>query len=99
MPPVDNDLQARFDEGHAFEPFVESLFPNLRRLGFNSYDEYLDLPKNTLRAWDHGAEVVSQGRYETGSITCISDLVRRKGDAFILTEIKSSSSAKRRVPN
>ena len=94
MPPVDNDLQARFDEGHAFEPFVESLFPNLRRLGFNSYDEYLDLPKNTLRAWNHGAEVVSQGRYETGSITCISDLVRRKGDAFILTEIKSSSSAK-----
>lgn len=94
MPTVDDDLQARFNEGHAFEPFVESLFPNLIRLGFNSYFEYLDLPENTLRAWDENAEVLSQGRYESGSITCISDIVRKKGDAFILTEIKSSSAAK-----
>ena len=33
MPPIDDALQARFDDGHAFEPFVESLFPNLVRLG------------------------------------------------------------------
>ena len=25
LPPIDEALQARFDEGHAFEPFVESL--------------------------------------------------------------------------
>ena len=95
MPPIDDALQARFNEGHAFEPFVEALFPNLICLGFNSYSEYLDMPDNTLKAWERGAEVVSQGRYETGSITCISDIVRKKGDAFILTEIKSSSSAKK----
>ena len=64
-------------------------------LGFNSYSEYLEMPDKTAEAWDYGAEVVSQGRYETGSITCISDIVRRDGDAFILTEIKSSSSAKK----
>ena len=38
---------------------------------------------------------MSQGRYETGCITCISDILRRDGDKFILTEIKSSSSAKK----
>ena len=42
----------------------------------------------------NGAVVVSQGRYETGCITCISDILRRDGDKFALTEIKSSSSAK-----
>ena len=52
------------------------------------------MPDKTIEAWENGAEAVSQGRYETGSITCISDIVRKDGDAFILTEIKSSSSAK-----
>ena len=94
MPPIDDALQARFEDGHAFEPYVESLYPNLIRLGFNNYSEYLEMPSNTTEAWENGAEVVSQGRYETGSITCISDIVRKDGDAFILTEIKSSSSAK-----
>ena len=94
MPPIDEALQARFDEGNAFEPFVESLFPDLMRVGFESYSEYLDMPEKTTEAWKNGAEVVSQGRYEHGSITCISDLVRRDGDDFILTEIKSSTSAK-----
>ena len=94
MPTIDDALQARFNDGHAFEPFAESLFPNLIRVGFNSYSEYLEMPDKTLDAWKNDAEVVSQGRYETGSITCISDIVRRDGGAFILTEIKSSSSAK-----
>ena len=28
MPPIDEALQARFDDGHAFEPLVESLYPS-----------------------------------------------------------------------
>ena len=24
MPPIDEDLQAKFNEGHAFDPFVEA---------------------------------------------------------------------------
>ena len=82
MPPIDDSLQARFDEGHAFEPYVESLYPNLIRLGFSNYSEYLEMPSKTTEAWENGGEVVSQGRYETGSVTCISDIVRKDGDAF-----------------
>ena len=95
LPPIDEALQARFDEGHAFEPFVESLYPNLIRLGFNNYSEYLEMPDKTAEAWDNGAQVVSQGRYEAGSITCISDIVSKEDDGYVLTEIKSSSSAKK----
>lgn len=39
MPPVDEALQARFDEGNAFEPFVESLFPDLKRIGSVSNEQ------------------------------------------------------------
>ena len=53
------------------------------------------MPNKTLEAWQNGAEAVSQGRYETGSITCISDIVRKEDDAYVLIEIKSSSSAKK----
>ena len=95
LPQIDEALQARFDEGHAFEPFVESLYPNLIRLGFNNYSEYLEMPDKTAEAWDNGAQVVSQGRYEAGSITCISDIVSKEDDGYVLTEIKSSSSAKK----
>ncbi len=94
LPPIDEALQARFDDGNAFEHYVESLYPNLVRLGFDDYSEYLDMPLKTNEAWKNGAETVAQGRYEAGSITCISDIVRKEGDSFILTEIKSSTSAK-----
>ena len=95
IPPVDDVLQARFDEGHAFEPFAESLFPSLMRLGFKDYSEYLEMPAKTFEAWENGAEIIAQGRYEFGSITCIADILRKDGDAYVLTEIKGSTSAKK----
>lgn len=94
LPPVDASLQARFDEGHAFEPYVEALFPKLVRLGFTDFGSYQTLPQRTSDTWRGGAEAVAQGRYEDGSLTCITDILRRDGDGFVLTEIKSSTSVK-----
>ncbi len=94
LPPVDPSLQARFDEGHAFEPYVESLFPEMVHLGFTHFAEYQRLPERTAEAWKNGASAVAQGRYEDGAITCISDIVRKDGDGYVLTEIKSSTKAK-----
>ena len=94
IPPIDPSLQAKFDEGNQFEAYVESLFPNLTKLGFENYSDYLNLPTQTINAWENGAEIVSQGRYEHGRLTCISDLVRKDKEGFILTEIKSSTKAK-----
>lgn len=94
LPPVDASLQARFDEGHAFEPYAEALFTDLVRLGFSDFESYRALPSLTLETWQNGARAVAQGRYEDGPITCISDVVSRDGDGFVLTEIKSSTSVK-----
>ena len=94
IPPVSPELQARFDEGNQFEPYAEALFPNLIRLGFSNFQNYLNLPFETQQAWDDDATVVAQGRYESGSITCISDIVRKDVTEYILTEIKSSTRKK-----
>ncbi len=51
LPPVDAALQARCDEGHAFEPYVEALFPNLARLGFSDFGSYPALPQHTSDTW------------------------------------------------
>ena len=40
LPAVDAATQAMFDAGHAFEPYVESLFPEGVTLGFSDFDEY-----------------------------------------------------------
>ena len=94
LPPVDAALQARFDEGHAFEPYAEALFPDLIRLGFTDFASYRSLTSLTSEIWQEGAKAVAQGRYEDGPITCITDIVSREDDGFVLTEIKSSTSAK-----
>ena len=94
LPPVDSALQARFDEGHAFEPYAEELFSGLVRLGFSDFASYQALTAHTNATWQSGAQAVAQGRYEDGPITCISDIVSRDGDGFVLTEIKSGTSAK-----
>ena len=66
LPPVDPALQARFDEGHAFEPYVEALFPDIVKLGFSSFSEYRSLSSRTLETWRSGVSSVAQGRYEHG---------------------------------
>lgn len=44
LPPVDAATRAIFDAGHAFEPYVESLFPEGVVLGFSDFDEYRSIP-------------------------------------------------------
>ncbi len=95
LPPVDDNLQSVFDAGHLFESYAEQLFPDIVRLGFNGYNEYLSLPACTKLAIESKAKVFSQGRFEVENITCIFDLiVRVEGNTFDLYEIKSSTSAK-----
>lgn len=95
IPPVDPATQAMFDAGHAFEPYVESLFPEGVALGFNDFDEYRSLPLRTQQALESGAKVLFQPRFEWESFTCISDIVSVvEGKTVDLYEIKSSTRVK-----
>ena len=95
IPPVDAATQAMFDAGHAFEPYVESLFPEGVALGFSDFDEYRSLPLRTQQAFESGAQVVFQPRFEWNGFTCISDIVSVVENKTIdLYEIKSSTRVK-----
>jgi hypothetical protein len=95
IPPVDENTQAKFDAGHKFEPFAESLFPEGLALGFSDYNEYLTLPQRTNDAISSGAQVLFQPRFEWDSFTCICDIVSFVGDNEVdLYEVKASTSAK-----
>jgi hypothetical protein len=95
IPPTDAATQAMFDAGHAFEPYVESLFPEGVTLGFSDYDEYRSLPHRTQQALGAGARVLFQPRFEADEFTCISDIVSVvEGSTVDLYEIKSSTGVK-----
>jgi len=92
LPPVDAATQERFDAGNDFEDSVEELFPDATVLGFSNYPEYMSLPKRTQEALSEGAKTIFQGRFESGSLTCIVDVLTKsiEGKPELL-EIKSSS--------
>ena len=48
LPPVDDALQAMFDDGHEFEKYAEQLFPDATTVGF-SFEEnnYRTMPIRT----------------------------------------------------
>lgn len=95
LPPVSDDLQAKFDAGHEFEQYAEAHFPDGIKLGFNKYNEYLDLPERTKQALSNGIKTIFQGGFEHNELTFICDVLRVVGEnEVVLYEIKSSTSAK-----
>lgn len=94
LPAVDENLQAIFDTGHMFEQYAEASFPDSVQLGFDSYDEYISLPKRTMEALAEGAKTIFQGRFEYKDLTFICDIIQVVGDKIVdLYEIKSSTGA------
>jgi len=95
LPPVDDALQALFDAGHKFEPYVESLFPEGITIAWDKddWDSYRTLPERTLQALEEGAPVIFQGRFEWQEFTFLPDIIVQVGDKTLdLYEIKSSTS-------
>lgn len=94
LPPINAGLQRMFDEGHLFESYAESLFGDGTTLGFSGYGEYATLPARTQAALTRGEQTLFQARFESGELTCITDVLTRHNDGYDLYEIKSSTKVK-----
>lgn len=97
IPPVDAATQAMFDAGHAFEPYVESLFDDGQTVVWDKSDwqSYRTLPMRTQQALDAGAQVLFQGRFEWQEFTFLPDIIEVvQGKTLNLYEIKSSTRVK-----
>ena len=77
IPPVDAATQAMFDAGHAFEPYVESLFSGGEAVEWDKSDwnSYKTLPARTKQALESGAKVIFQGRFEWQEFTFLPDII------------------------
>ena len=63
LPVVDDNLQAIFQQGNEFEAYAESLFPNVKRLGFQvTIHIYNFLENRSSLAF--GCKLCCAGRYE-----------------------------------
>jgi len=96
IPPINDALQAMFDDGHEFEKYAEELFPNAEKIGFSFKEKnYGSMPKRTKEEIESGTEIILQGRLEPGEITCIFDVIKKVGEnEYDLYEIKSSTKVK-----
>ena len=97
IPPVDAATQAMFDTGHAFEPYVESLFPGGTTITWEKGDwnSYRTLPERTMQTLESGAKVIFQGRFEWREFTFLPDIIEVVGNKLLdLYEIKSSTRVK-----
>lgn len=97
LPAVDAATQAMFDAGHAFEPYVESLFPGGEAIAWDKTDwnSYKTLPARTTQVLASGAKVIFQGRFEWQQFTFLPDIIEAVGDKVLdLYEIKSSTRVK-----
>ena len=95
LPPIGDNTQAIFDAGNVFETYAEKLFPDGVHLGFEDYDEYLNLPERTQQSLKDGATTIFQGRFEHEQLTFICDVINIVGENEVdLFEIKSSTKAK-----
>ncbi|MEX0934995.1 MAG: DUF2779 domain-containing protein, partial [Candidatus Paceibacterota bacterium] len=96
LPEPDANLQAIFDAGIEFEKYANKRFKDGVTVGFDSYNEYLSMPQRTAEAIESGADIIFQGRFVAGKLTCISDVIERvDGDTFNLYEVKSSTKVKK----
>ena len=92
LPPIDEATQDVFDAGNLFESYVEKLYPEAVKIGFDrkDFDTYNSMPRRTQEAINSETDVILQGRLEVNNITCIFDVLKRvEGDTFDLTEIKN----------
>jgi hypothetical protein len=97
LPPIDEATQGIFDAGNLFESYVERMYSQPEKIGFDikNFSTYKSMPRRTQEAIDEGAEIILQGRLEANNTTCIFDVLKKvEANVYDLIEIKSSSSAK-----
>jgi len=91
-------LQVLLDEGNAYEPYAEQLFPDGVKLSWDpkissSYDALIE---KTQAAIEKGTKTLFQGRFLCGNLTFTCDILDQSNDGgFDLYEIKATSGVKK----
>lgn len=97
LPAIDANTQELFDQGYNFEPYAEKLFPDCVTLGWSpkDYGSYNKLVGKTQAEMDKGTKVIFQGRFASGNLTFICDVIEKTDDgSYNLYEIKATTGVR-----
>lgn len=92
LPTPDDNSQAIIDEGREFEKLAEQIFPEAIRLDRNDYADMQEWVDETKALLEQGVDTILQAAFLYDGFLCIADAITSDGDAYILTEIKATTS-------
>lgn len=94
LPPVTDDDQYVFDQGHAFESLVQSQYEDAVEIQGKPW-EFAQLTTQTASVLNSDAEVIFQATFLTQrGLLCRCDILERNGIQWNLTEVKASTRVK-----
>lgn len=88
----DENSQAIIDEGREFEKLAEQIFPEAIHLDRNNYADIQEWADETKALLEQGVDTILQAAFTYDGFLCIADAITKDGDAYILTEIKATTS-------
>ena len=92
--PVDEALQARFEQGNEVGDLAMGLFGAYVEVTAKKEDGSLDLAamiENTRQEMEKGTEVICEASFTYEGNYCAVDILRKDGDGWAIYEVKSSS--------
>lgn len=92
LPTPDDNSQAIIDEGREFEKLAEQIFPEAIHLDRNNYADMQEWANETKTLLEQGVDTILQAAFLYDDFLCIADAITKDGDAYMLTEIKATTS-------
>ena len=92
--PVDEALQARFEQGNEVGDLAMGLFGPYVEVTTKKEDDSLDLTamvEKTQQEMEKGTEVICEASFTYEGNYCAVDILRKDGDGWAIYEVKSSS--------
>ena len=95
LPTPDENSQAIIDEGREFEKLAEQIFPDAIHLDRSDYADMQEWADETKALLAQDVDTILQAAFIYDGFLCIADAITKDGDAYILTEIKATTSPNR----
>ena len=92
LPTPDENSQAIIDEGREFEKLAEQIFPDAIHLDRSNYADMQEWVDETKSLLAQDVDTILQAAFIYDGFLCIADAITKDGDAYILTEIKATTS-------
>ena len=93
---IQRDVQdtKKFEIGHDVGKYAQGLFPGGIDCGFVKTNDRVKSCQLTKQAIAEGKEVIYEAAFEYDGLLCFADLLVKKGNQWLIYEVKSSTSVK-----